>query len=58
MKWPSRIPAPYLSLGVSMAYALGNSLLGLFSHSWWFITVGVYYAVLSAARFCILKASR
>lgn len=56
MKWLSRIPAPYLSLGVSMAYALGNGLLGLFSHSWWFITVGAYYAVLSAARFCILRA--
>ena len=58
MKWLNRLPVPYLSMGMSMAYALGNGLLGLFSHSWWFMTVGAYYAVLSAARFCILMAVR
>ncbi len=49
-----QLPTPYLSLGVNMAYAVGNCLIGLFSRSWWFVTIGAYYAILSAARFCIL----
>lgn len=45
---------PRLSLAANLAYAAGNCALGFISRSWWFITVGAYYAVLAAARFCVL----
>lgn len=45
---------PCISLAVNLAYAAGNCALGFMSGSWWFITVGAYYAVLAAARFCVL----
>ncbi len=48
---------PYLKLSLNLLMAVGNSALGLFTHSWWFVTVGIYYAVLSTAHFCILRIS-
>ena len=49
---------PYLRLGVNFACALGHCLMGLLAHSWWFLTVGMYYAILSTTRFCILQIRR
>ena len=49
---------PYISLALNFAYAVGNCIIGFFSHSWWFITVGAYYAVLTTTRFSILKIRR
>ena len=49
---------PYLSLGINFAYAVGNCAVGFVSHSWWFITVGAYYAVLAIARFSVLQVKR
>lgn len=46
---------PYASLTVNFIYALGNCIIGLLSHSWWFITIGVYYVVLTATRYCVLQ---
>ena len=45
----------YGSLIINLFYAVGNCVIGFLSHSWWFITIGAYYAVLSAARFCVLN---
>ena len=49
---------PYLSLVSNFAYALANGVLGLFAHSWWFITVGAYYTVLTVTRFSVLMIRR
>ena len=49
---------PYTSLAANFVYAIGNCVLGFFTQSWWFITVGAYYAVLAMARFSVLQAKR
>lgn len=49
---------PYTSLALNFAYAVGNCVLGFFSYSWWFITVGAYYAVLTTTRFSVLQVRR
>ena len=45
----------YVSLSINLLYSAGNCVIGFLSRSWWFITVGAYYAVLSSARFCVLS---
>ena len=50
--------SPYPGLLINLAYAAGNWCIGFVTHSWWFITAGAYYTVLSAARFCVLTISR
>ena len=49
---------PYTGLSVNFVYAAGNCILGFMEHSWWFITVGAYYAVLSVTRFSVLRLLR
>lgn len=58
MKALALIKSPYTSLAVNFAYAVGNCILGFFSHSWWFITVGAYYTVLAITRFSVLQVER
>lgn len=55
MKAVQIVNSPYTSLAVNFVYALGNCAVGFLSRSWWFITVGAYYAVLAMARFSVLK---
>ena len=50
--------SPYTSLAFNAAYALGNSVIGFLTHSWWFITVGAYYTVLAITRFSVLQIRR
>lgn len=50
--------SPYTSLAINFAYAIGNCVIGFLSHSWWFITVGAYYAVLTTTRFSVLQIKR
>ena len=50
--------SPYTRLLCNFLYAFGNSAIGFLSHSWWFITVGAYYAVLAVARFSVLQVRR
>lgn len=50
--------SPYTSLAINFAYAIGNCAIGFLSHSWWFITVGAYYAVLTITRFSVLQIKR
>ena len=45
---------PYISLAVNAFYAAGNCVIGFLAHSWWFIAVGAYYAVLTITRFSVL----
>lgn len=58
MKRLNLIPLTYLSLILNLAYAIYNSILGFISHSWWFITLSIYYAVLSVMRFAVLRIKR
>lgn len=58
MKALSLLRNPYTSLGVNVAYAIGNCVLGFLTHSWWFITVGAYYVVLTVTRYAVLQIQR
>ena len=58
MKSLQLIKSPYISLMINFVYALGNCAVGFWSHSWWFITVGAYYAVLAMARFSVLQVKK
>ena len=49
---------PYTSLTFNFVYAVGNFVVGLLAHSWWFITMGVYYTVLAVNRFSVLRIKR
>lgn len=48
----------WFSLVFNMGYALLSAVLGFWMRSWWFVTVGAYYAVLASARFCVLQVQR
>ena len=50
--------SPYTGLAFHAVYAVGNSAIGLLTHSWWFTTVGAYYAVLAITRFSVLLIER
>ncbi len=47
-----------LSLVFNLTYAVYNCVLGFVSHSWWFITLSAYYAVLGVMRFAVLQIKR
>ena len=42
----------------NIIFALYNSVLGIASQSWWFVSAGVYYAVLSVVRIAIVTFSK
>ncbi len=50
--------SPHISLAVNFIYAIGNCVIGFWGHSWWFITVGAYYTVLTITRFSVLQIKR
>ena len=52
------VKSPYTSLVINFAYAMGNSVIGFATHSWWFITVGAYYTILAITRFSVLQIQR
>ena len=52
------IKSPYVSLFANFTYAIGNSIIGFLTHSWWFITVGAYYAILTITRFFVLQVKQ
>ena len=52
------VRSPYVGLLFNATYALGNGVIGFLTHSWWFITVGAYYAVLAIAKFSVLQVQR
>ena len=49
---------PYTSLSFNFLYALGNCIIGFLTYSWWFITVGAYYIVLTVTRYSVLQVKR
>lgn len=48
----------YLSLGINASYAVLKLLLGMYYHSVWFGTFGVYYSLLAIMRFLLLRHAR
>jgi divalent metal cation (Fe/Co/Zn/Cd) transporter len=45
----------FLSLLFNAVFCAYHILLGAITHSWWLLTVGVYYGVLSVVRFVVLQ---
>ncbi|MBQ4164712.1 MAG: hypothetical protein IJD85_00110 [Oscillospiraceae bacterium] len=39
----------------NMAYSAYHVILGIITYSWWFFTIGIYYAILSIVRFTVLQ---
>ena len=58
MKAVRYVRNPYISLVCNFIYAVGNCAIGFLTHSWWFITVGAYYAILTTTRFSVLQMKR
>lgn len=58
MKFINYFRNPFLRLGINIAYAVGNLVLGALLRSWWFISISAYYVVLSIARFYVLRIDR
>lgn len=58
MKMRRLMQSPYLRLLINGLYALGNCAVGFLTRSWWFVTVGAYYTVLSITRFSVLQIRR
>ena len=44
-----------ISLIFNMAYSAYHIIWGILSSSWWFFTIGIYYAILSVVRFVVLR---
>lgn len=44
-----------LSLFINLAYAVYNAAIGFYTHSWWFVTLFMYFSVLSVTRFSLLR---
>lgn len=47
-----------LSLLVNLVYGVYTGILGITTHSWWFITLAAYYVLLSVMRFAVLLSDR
>ena len=58
MKALKIIKNPYTSLITNFVYAFGNCIIGFLNYSWWFITVGAYYAILTVTRYSVLQVKR
>ena len=43
-------------LGVNISFATYNLVMGLVTSSWWLLTLGSYYLVLSIVRFVVLRS--
>lgn len=46
-----------ISLFINLLYALYNGFLGVYGHSIWFMTMGIYYAILSCMRFIAIQCA-
>ena len=46
------------SLIFNIAYSAYYVILGALTHSWWLLVLGVYYYVLSTARFIVIKIKK
>lgn len=47
-----------ISLAFNIAFGAYHIVFGVIGHSWWLFTVGVYYVILSAARFAVIMTKQ
>lgn len=47
-----------LSLVINVIYGAYNVIMGVASPSWWFLTAGTYYLILSVVRYFVLRAKK
>lgn len=48
----------FFSLAVNIAYSAYNIVIGCITRSWWMLTVGTYYAILSITRYTVLRSQK
>lgn len=58
MKGMNIAKSPYVSLAINCIYGLGNCTMGFVYRSWWFVTVGAYYIILTVTRYSVLQIRR
>ena len=58
MKIIKFLKGPNFSLAFNFVYAVLNCVIGFATLSWWFVTLGAYYAVLAVSRFSVLQVGR
>ena len=58
MKIIKFLKGPNFSLAFNFVYAVLNCVIGFATLSWWFVTLGAYYAVLAISRFSVLQVGR
>ena len=48
----------FVSLVCNIAFSVYHLVLGILSYSWWMLTLGFYYLILSVVRFAVLRTKR
>ena len=48
----------FVGLMCNIAFSVYHLVLGILSYSWWMLTLGFYYLILSAVRFAVLRHKR
>ena len=48
----------FVSLAVNIAFGGYNIVIGCVTRSWWLLTIGTYYAVLSVVRYTVLRSKK
>ena len=55
MRMDRTLKLALVSLLFNMVYSAYHIIFGIATHSWWFFTIGIYYAILSIVRFVVLR---
>ena len=58
MRMDRTLKLALVSLLFNMVYSAYHIIFGIITHSWWFFTIGIYYAILSIVRFVVLQHKR
>ena len=48
----------FISLICNIAFSIYHLVLGIVSYSWWLLTLGFYYVILSIVRFTVLRTKK
>jgi len=55
MRMDRTLKLALVSLLFNMVYSAYHIIFGITTRSWWFFTIGIYYAILSIVRFVVLR---
>jgi len=55
MRMDRTLKLALVSLLFNMVYSAYHIIFGITTHSWWFFTIGIYYAILGIVRFVVLR---